>query len=62
MNPKRGESHPTRDVTQQTEFEDEKNEVIDWLKRYTSNIDSLLGKDKSKEVKKVMINFLVEQL
>lgn len=44
------------------EMQDEIEEVTKWLKKYTSNIDSLLFKNSSKEVKKAMINFLVEQL
>ena len=40
----------------------EVQEQRDNLRRYTNNIDSLLGKKLSSEVKKSMINFLVEQL
>lgn len=44
------------------ELQDEVDEIKDWLKKYTWNIDSLYGKEKASEVKKAMINYLVEQL
>lgn len=44
------------------EMQDEIREQKNNLKRYTSNIDSLLGYNRSKEVKKAMIEFLLEQL
>ena len=44
------------------EMNDEIEEIKDWVKKYTSNIDSLLGNKRSKEVKKAIINLLVEKL
>ena len=44
------------------EMEDEIFEQNQNLKKYSSNINSLLGKSRSKEVFKSMINYLVEQL
>lgn len=49
-------------INQEQELQDEIDMKLEKLKRYTSNIDSLLGKERSSEVKKAMINFLVEQL
>ena len=44
----------------------ELNEEVDtskeMLEKYFRNIDSLLGKERSKEVKKAMVNYIVEQL
>lgn len=42
------------------DMQDEIDEQIKNLKKYNENIISLLGKDRAKEVKKAMINLLVE--
>lgn len=52
----------TEDQIQDDQMEDEIIEVKKWLKKYTSNIDTLLLDHRPKEVKKAMINYLVEQL
>ncbi|MCP4106525.1 MAG: hypothetical protein GY749_13490 [Desulfobacteraceae bacterium] len=44
------------------EMQNEIYEQLRYLKRYTNNIDSLFDKNRSNEVKKAIINFLVEQL
>ena len=44
------------------EMQEEIDSQMDHLKKYTSNIDGLLGYKRAKEVRKAMINFLVEQL
>ena len=44
------------------QMEDEVIEVKKLLDRYIKNIDSLLDYKRAKEVKKSMINYLVEQL
>lgn len=46
----------------QQEMQLEVDNALEYLKRYTYNIDTLLSKKYSKEVKKAMINYLVEQL
>lgn len=54
------------DATEQERLDqemcDEIDNISDWIKKYTSNIDSLLGKKRSKKVKKHIIEQLVEQL
>ena len=59
----------TRHYTDATESErldaelrDEVTEISKWMKKYFNNVDSLLGKKRSNEVRKHMINTLVEQL
>ena len=44
------------------EMQEEIDEQTKHLKRYNDNIISLLGYQRAKEVKKAMINFLVENL
>jgi hypothetical protein len=44
------------------EMQEEIDEQIKWLKRYEKNLCSLLNKDRANQVRKAMINFLVEQL
>jgi hypothetical protein len=44
------------------EMENEIQDQKEHLKKYTKNITSLLGKKRSKEVKKAMISYLVENL
>jgi len=44
------------------EMVDEIDEQLSQLKRYDYNIISLLGKERAKEVKKAMINYLLETL
>lgn len=44
------------------EMQEEIDEQTKFLKRYTDNINSLLGSKRAKEVKKAMINQLVEML
>ena len=44
------------------EMQEEIDEQTKFLKRYTDNINILLGSKRAKEVKKAMINQLVEML
>ncbi len=44
------------------EMQDEIETQLDHLKRYNNNIVSLLGYKRAKEVKKGMINYLLETL
>lgn len=54
------------DLTEKERLDCEMQEEIDeqmiFLKRYSDNIKSLLGKKRAREVKKAMINQLVEWL
>lgn len=44
------------------EMQEEIDLQLEHLKKYNENIISLIGYKRAKEVKKAMINFLVEQL
>ena len=44
------------------EMTDEIYEIIKWYKKYSNNIDSLLGKKRSKQVKKAILNVIIEEL
>ena len=48
--------------TPQEEMEDEIQEQIKLLKRYEHNLKTLLPKIEANEVRKAMINFLLEQI
>jgi hypothetical protein len=48
--------------TPQEEMEDEIEMQLDLLRRYENNLQTLLPKQEANEVRKAMINFLVEQL
>lgn len=54
------------DATREDELQEELNEEIvevsKWMNKYFFNVDSLLGKEKANEVRKHIINRLVEQL
>ena len=54
------------DATDEEQIQSEMQEEIDsisiWIKKYVYNIESLYGKDLSKEVKKSMINQLIETM
>ena len=52
----------TEEENKEQEMLEEVSNARQYLREYTQNIDSLLGKEFSSEVKKSMINFLVEQL
>jgi hypothetical protein len=52
----------TEDERLDKEMEDEIFEQKKHLSKYIDNINSLLGKSRSKEVRKSMIQFLVESL
>lgn len=44
------------------DMQDEIDSQMEYLKKYTSNINSFIGHKRAKEVKKAMINFLIEQI
>ncbi len=52
----------TKEEIADDEMQDEINEQIKLLQRYEDNLKSILDEKRAKEVRKAMINFLVERL